>query len=73
MPAKTIAQAKTTPSIRRALAAFIGLPLGSWPETQQAKRALIDALPRPGERAYSWEELVDAALVVERDRYVRLS
>lgn len=41
-----------------------GCPEGGWPETQQAKRRLEDALPHRSERTYTACEIIDALYTV---------
>lgn len=40
-----------------------GCPVGSWPETQQAMRALADELPHRTERTYILSDVIDALYV----------
>lgn len=49
-----------------------GCPVGGWPETEQAKRRLLDDIPRRAERIYTSAQLIDALYEVNSaGRYVR--
>ena len=62
---QSIAQAMSSPAIRRALNGLVGCAEGGWGDTQQALRHLADALPIRQLRSYTRAELVSAALIVD--------
>ena len=49
-------------NINRGLAGFVGKPVASSAETQQAYTNLLDLLPARGQRDYTAEQLLDAAM-----------
>ena len=56
----------------RAINGLDGCPVGGWGETDQAWRALLEALPRREERAYGASALVAAVLTEDHaGRYRR--
>lgn len=56
--------------LSRAMACLIGLPLGGWPETKQARRNILDALPARGCREYNLGQFIEAAYTTDHaDRY----
>lgn len=67
MMAHTIKQALACcQSVVAALSGLVGCPEGGWPETEQAKRRLVDALPFRTDRNYSASDLIESALVIDR-------
>ena len=47
-----------------------GCPVGGWPETERAKRNLLDVLPSREERTYTLGELIEALYTVDHaERY----
>jgi len=68
MSKQSIKTALKRPEIRTALSALVGCPFGSWPQTAQAEQRLADELPK--QRAYTRNELINAALTTDHaDRY----
>jgi hypothetical protein len=56
--------------LARAASALDGCPVGGWPETQQARRAILDDLPVRSLRAYTLDEWISAVYTVDyADRY----
>lgn len=53
------------------LGSLNGCPVGGWPETEQAKRQILESLPSRTERKYTLQELIDALYTVSNDRYQR--
>lgn len=53
--------------------ALHGCPVGSWPETEQARRVIADQLPHRAQRSYTVDEFVALCYAIERGRYVRRS
>lgn len=58
-------------SLYRASIALNGLPIGSWGETEQARRDLVAHLPRRAARSYSADEFIDRCYCVRKGRYAR--
>lgn len=57
-------------TMARAAHALDGCPIGSWPETEQARRQIRDDLPARSCRRYTVDQFVDAAYRVDAaDRY----
>ena len=48
--------------ISRAVNGLAGCPLGGWAETQQARAAIVEALPLRIDRAYTVDDLIAACL-----------
>lgn len=49
-----------------------GLPVGGWPETQQAVRQLEESIPGPWARSYTVEQIIDAVWATDASgRFVR--
>lgn len=59
-------------AVRRACTTLDGLPVGGWPETQQAIRAVANELPLPSERSYTLHDLLTAAFSVGADQRYHL-
>jgi hypothetical protein len=53
----------------RGIGSLDGCPVGGWPETEQAKRQILDSLPSKSDRKYALQELIDALYTVSNDRY----
>lgn len=67
---QSLGQALFNPSTRRALGELIGKPVGGWPETDRARRAIVASLPIRSERNYSLPDLLSYYLTLdENDRY----
>jgi len=49
-------------NINRGLAGMVGKPVAAAAETQQAYKTLLDLLPARSQRAYTADELLDAAM-----------
>ena len=50
---------------------LLGCPEGGWPETAQARREILDALPARTARAYSVQNYIDAVYSIDgAGRYV---
>lgn len=49
-------------AVSRAVNGLVGCPLGGWPETAQARAAVVEALPLRADRSYTADELVTACL-----------
>lgn len=49
-------------NINRGLAGFVGKPVAASAETQQAYTNLLDLLPARGQRDYTADQLLDAAM-----------
>jgi len=70
MTKKSIKSAIKSADIKRALNGLVGCPAGGWPETQQARNCIIDALPIRADRSYSVDDLIAYAMIVDHaDRY----
>lgn len=46
-------------------------PVGSWGETEQARRTIANQLPPRAKRSYTIEQWIERFYSVERGRYVR--
>lgn len=56
--------------MQSAARALDGKPVGGWPDTQQARREVRNALPVPGARSYTVDQFVSALYTVDSlDRY----
>lgn len=68
--AVAIARNATRGDMAHAASALAGCPVGGWPETEQAMRAIRDALPLRSTREYTTAEFVSAVYYVDHaDRY----
>ena len=56
----------------RAANCLDGLPIGGWPETEQARRRLIEDLPGTWDRDYAASDLIAALYDVSGSHYRRL-
>jgi hypothetical protein len=57
-------------SLAGCITELAGKPVGGWAETQQAKRHIRDELPVRSMRAYTLDEFISAAYIVDSsDRY----
>lgn len=59
---QSIAAALKDRKISMALNGLVGLPVGGWPETQQAKGELLGELPLRQDRDYTVGQLIEHAL-----------
>lgn len=67
---QSIQAALKSEDIRRALSGLVGCPTGGWGETEQAIRQIEDTIPHREMRAYTRNQLIDAALTLDHaDRY----
>ena len=60
-------------SLSRAAAYLDGLPIGSWAETEQARRNMIEDLPGTWDREYTASDLISALYDVSGTHYKRAS
>lgn len=55
--------------LARALRNLEGLPVGSWPHTQQAIRVIRGELPIREFRAFTATKLIEQFFIIENDRF----
>ena len=67
---QTLSSAVQAVTIGRLKVGLDGLPIGGWPETQQAIRRLTEELPLRSQRSYTVSDLIDALYHTSGDRYV---
>lgn len=65
-----LAESKGSRPLARAAYAMVGLPMGGWPDTRQARLSVREDLPVQSLRSYSTGEFVAAVYYVDQlDRY----
>lgn len=67
MTSQTLTQAifvarKPGTCLHRAINGLVGCPIGGWGETDQARRRVVDELPRRSERDWTASQLIEAVL-----------
>ena len=63
MAIQSLATALKSSEVRRGLSQLVGCPVGNCGQTEQAARNLYDYIPCRSLRAYTVQELIDAALI----------
>lgn len=65
-----LAQSGKSRELRSAALELDGKPQGGWPETEQARRAVREALPLRSQRDYTLGEFIEAVYEIDSsDRY----